>query len=540
MTARQPSPKSLLAIVVVAMLIVGGVVLAGASAGGSSSSDAAASNPELDPGTPLHGVAPGFTLTDQFGHRVSLSSFRGRVVFLAFNDPLCTTICPLTTMAMVQAKALLGAAGSQVQLLGVGANPTKTEVKWVRAYSRVHEMTYQWHFLTAPLPALKHVWKEYGIEAQVVRGQIDHTPALYVIDTDGRLSRLYLTQMSYASVDQLAQELAVNASRLLPTHPRVHEVTSYTQVPLIDPGTPVSLPRAGGGSVRLGPSRTPRLYLFFDTWDSEVTDLAAHLGALDRYQHLAGREHLPGLTAVDEASVEPSRDALSRFLGSLSHPLSYPVAIDESGRVGDGYRVQDEPWLELISPTGEFLYYRDISTGGWLSLGALIARERYALAHAPRQTAVTGGSGRLKGSPAALAALHQQGGQLLGSGLSSRLRALRGYPIVINAWASWCPDCQQEFHLLAAASLRYGRQVAFLGADTDDSAGDARTFLAQHRVSYPSYQTTFPELSPLATFIGLPVTIFINRSGNVADVHTGPYLSLASLQNDIRSFALGG
>ncbi|HJQ74711.1 MAG TPA: SCO family protein, partial [Gaiellaceae bacterium] len=92
-------------------------------------------NPTLDPGTKLSGAAPGFTLTDQFGKRVSLSSFHGKVVVLSFNDPECTTICPLTTTALLHAKELLGPAASRVELVGVGANPEATEVKWVRAYS---------------------------------------------------------------------------------------------------------------------------------------------------------------------------------------------------------------------------------------------------------------------------------------------------------------------------------------------------------------------------------------------------------------------
>jgi cytochrome c biogenesis protein CcmG/thiol:disulfide interchange protein DsbE len=218
--------------------------------------------------------------------------------------------------------------------------------------------------------------------------------------------------------------------------------------------------------------------------------------------------------------------------------LNYPVAIDHSGRVADGYRVQDEPWLELISPAGEFLWYHDVSVGGWPALDALVSKVRYALAHAPKSHLP--GASQLAGTPAALQALHQQAGQLLGPGLEARLHALRGYPIVINAWASWCTPCQAEFHLFGAASLRYGRQVAFLGADTNDSSGNARAFLKQHPISYPSYQTSISALSTLAAIEGLPTTIFVNRSGKVVDVHTGQYAALQTLESDIRSFALGG
>jgi len=81
----------------------------------------AAANPNLDPGSPLGGIAaPDFRLTNQFGQQISLSAFRGKIVILAFTDSECTTVCPLTTQAMLVAKQLLGPAGSQVQLLGVG------------------------------------------------------------------------------------------------------------------------------------------------------------------------------------------------------------------------------------------------------------------------------------------------------------------------------------------------------------------------------------------------------------------------------------
>ncbi len=86
----------------------------------------------LDPGTSLTGAAPGFTLTDQFGRPVSLSSYRGRAVVLAFNDSECTTVCPLVTSAMVAAQRMLGPAGSKLALLGVDANPSATSIADVR------------------------------------------------------------------------------------------------------------------------------------------------------------------------------------------------------------------------------------------------------------------------------------------------------------------------------------------------------------------------------------------------------------------------
>jgi len=146
----------------------------------------------------------------------------------------------------------------------------------------------------------------------------------------------------------------------------------------------------------------------------------------------------------------------------------------------------------------------------------------------------------LVGSPGSLASLHTQAGQLITSGkLSDRLSSLHGYPIILNAWAAWCPPCREEFPLMAAASAQYGRKVAFLGADTNDSAGDARSFLAKHPVSYPSYPVASSDLSSLAILEGFPTTIFIDRSGKVAFVHTGQYQSEAALDNDIQHYALG-
>lgn len=335
---------------------------------------AAAANQDLDPGTPLGGLAaPGFRLVNQFGQPVSLSQFRDKVVILAFTDSECTTICPLTTLSMLEARDLLGAAGDQVQLIGIDANPKATAVSDVMAYSRSHSMVSQWDFLTGSLAQLRAVWQAYHVYVQIQAGQIDHTPALYVIGQRGREERLYLTQMAYASVGQQAQILAEEAASLLPGHPRLASQRSLAYIGGLAPTARAVLPAVTGGPVTLGPGRR-RLLVFFATWLTETSDLRARLTALRQYARAARRGTLPRLVAVDEAATEPSPDAARAYLRQLGRPLGYPVALDTAGRLADGYGVQDQPWYVLTSASGKIVWKHD----GWLPVRAVEAAARRA------------------------------------------------------------------------------------------------------------------------------------------------------------------
>ena len=339
---------------------------------GAGQASAAMGNPGLDPGSSLGGVpAPDIILRNQFGQPMSLHQFRGKVVILAFADSQCTTVCPLTTMSMVEARQLLGPAGRQVQLLGVDANPRATSVPDVMAYSRAHGMVNQWDFLTGPLAQLQAVWRAYHIAVQIQAGQIDHTPALLVIDPQGREREIYLTQMSYASIGQAAQLLAGEAARLLPGRPHVASQRSLASIPGLGPGSPVTLPAVPSGSVQLGPGQ-PHLVMFFATWLAETSDLRAHLLALNGYARAARHGRLPGLVAVDEAATEPSVAAVASYLAGLGTPLAYPVGLDTTGRLADGFGVQDQPWFALVSANGTIIWKHV----GWLPVPALAAAAR--------------------------------------------------------------------------------------------------------------------------------------------------------------------
>jgi cytochrome c biogenesis protein CcmG/thiol:disulfide interchange protein DsbE len=148
----------------------------------------------------------------------------------------------------------------------------------------------------------------------------------------------------------------------------------------------------------------------------------------------------------------------------------------------------------------------------------------------------------LAGSPPLLASLHAQGNQLLAGGpqaFKARLEGLRGYPVVINKWASWCGPCQIEFPAYQRASVAYGRRVAFIGIDGKDTNPSAAAFLHRFPVSYPSYTDPHEDIARnvhAATYY--PQTVYIDRSGAEVYDHAGPYETAAALEQDIRRYLL--
>ncbi len=162
----------------------------------------------------------------------------------------------------------------------------------------------------------------------------------------------------------------------------------------------------------------------------------------------------------------------------------------------------------------------------------------------PQATTPTGAAAvrALAGAPPELARLHGQASELLGGGVAAyraRLRELRGWPVVVNKWASWCGPCRFEFPFFQSQAVALGRRVAFLGIDSGDTRSAAERFLRRFPVPFPSYEDPSERIARVAGApANFPITIFYSATGERTFVHQGAFPSEAALAKAIRRYAL--
>jgi cytochrome c biogenesis protein CcmG, thiol:disulfide interchange protein DsbE len=109
----------------------------------------------------------------------------------------------------------------------------------------------------------------------------------------------------------------------------------------------------------------------------------------------------------------------------------------------------------------------------------------------------------------------------LSGGGRLQLSSLKGRPVVVNFWASWCVPCVQE-HASLTAGARANPDVTFLGVVYEDSAENAREFLAQHGTAYGSYTDEDGKAAIAFGIYGVPETYFIDAKGTIVDKYVGP------------------
>lgn len=145
------------------------------------------------------------------------------------------------------------------------------------------------------------------------------------------------------------------------------------------------------------------------------------------------------------------------------------------------------------------------------------------------------------GLPPKLAEHARDANRVIDSEILAKLTTLEGIPVVVNQWASWCPNCKSEFGFFAELANRYRDKVAFIGLDSRDDRGKAEDFLKDHPLPFLSiYDENAAQASSIGGGQNWPTTMFYNADGKRTFVRPGGYTTIQSLDDDIRLYALEG
>lgn len=110
----------------------------------------------------------------------------------------------------------------------------------------------------------------------------------------------------------------------------------------------------------------------------------------------------------------------------------------------------------------------------------------------------------------------------VGSGQDIDLTQLRGKPVVVNFWATWCVPCYEEHPVLLQNAREIGPRVQFLGVVFNDTESKISSFLMQHGGAYPTLLDEQGKTAIAYGVGGVPETFFINSKGIIVAKYVGP------------------
>jgi len=153
---------------------------------------------------------------------------------------------------------------------------------------------------------------------------------------------------------------------------------------------------------------------------------------------------------------------------------------------------------------------------------------------------VKAATAKLAGAEPAIAPLYERPNAIVPGGVDAferRISSLRGNPVVVNKWASWCHPCRAEFPIFQQVATKRGTDTAFMGINGKDKRPAAERFLAAEPLPYLSYEDPDEEIArerKISTYY--PMTLFIDKNGTTVGKHAGEYTSVAQLEADIDKY----
>lgn len=119
-----------------------------------------------------------------------------------------------------------------------------------------------------------------------------------------------------------------------------------------------------------------------------------------------------------------------------------------------------------------------------------------------------------------------------------KLSSLRGRPVVLTFWGTWCPPCRDEFPVLVDAHRRHkddGLEILAVNQrDQELSTRDVEAFAAEYGVDFPVALDPRGRTRRSFKLVALPTTIFVDSTGTIRTVHSGP-ISPRQLEDGIRT-----
>lgn len=119
------------------------------------------------------------------------------------------------------------------------------------------------------------------------------------------------------------------------------------------------------------------------------------------------------------------------------------------------------------------------------------------------------------------------------------LSGLRGEPVFINFWASWCVPCKKEAPLIRRAFSRYGERIHFVGVDSHDSRSDALHFVNHYRLTNPMVVDVGNAIYQRYALTGQPESFFLDARGRLVEHVPGEIPSQAALNVRLRNLLSG-